>query len=235
MASLLLRARRTLAANNVRPAVGAVLALTVLGAAIVIRAAPAGAISLGRTAADLSIVAALGGSEDPEVAAVAEVTDVAEDDPCRPAPGTPIPNMVAEIFRCRLAGHLAPETAARVAAEAVVVAQCESRFDPDAVVFDGAFVNRAHPRTGMRYTATGVFQFIRATADTYLEGGYAHATDPVRNIEAAVALYLDNRANGGRGWESWECSGVNGAFRARSVLPGWPGGPPTLPAWAFEL
>jgi hypothetical protein len=146
----------------------------------------------------------------------------------------PVPELVADIFRCRLAGHLAPEEVPRVVAEAVVVAECESLFDAHALVFEGRYVDRPHPRTGLRYTAAGVFQFIRATAEHYVDGGYEAATDPVANINGAVTLYLENRANGGRGWESWECSAVNGAFKARSVLPGWPGGPDHLPDWAWQ-
>jgi hypothetical protein len=154
-------------------------------------------------------------------------------DPCDPAPDAPVPGMVAHIFRCRLADDFSPEQATHVAAEAVVVAECESAFDPDVVVFDGRYVDQPHPATGLRYTAAGVFQFIRWSADHYVEGGYAAVTDPVANINGAVKLYLENRANGGRGWESWECSAVNGAFKGASVLPGWPGGPAELPAWAW--
>jgi hypothetical protein len=152
---------------------------------------------------------------------------------CRPRPETPVPAMVADVFRCRLAPHLAPEEVERVAREAVVVAECESRFDPDVVVFDGRYTDSPHPRTGMRYTAAGVFQFIRATADDYIVGGYANVSDPVANTDAAARLYLDTRAHGGGGWEPWECAAVNGAFKASSVLPGWPGGPAELPAWAM--
>lgn len=159
---------------------------------------------------------------------------VAVADPCAPTPGTAVPDLVASIFRCRLTPHLGAERARHVAAEAVVVAECESAFDPAAVVFDGQYLQRRHPQTGMYYSATGVFQFIRTIADQFIEGGYAAATDPVANTEGAVRLYLDSLTKGGRGWESWECAAVNGSFRPTSVLPGWPGGPPTLPAWAFQ-
>lgn len=153
---------------------------------------------------------------------------------CRPASGTPVPDMVAEIFRCRVSPHLPPEKVDRVVREAVVVAECESRFDPNVVVFDGRYADSPHPRTGMRYTAAGVFQFIRATADDYIVGGYAKVKDPVANIDAAARLYLDTRSHGGWGWEPWECAAVNGSFKANSVLPGWPGGPAEIPAWALK-
>jgi hypothetical protein len=153
---------------------------------------------------------------------------------CTPAPETPVPQMVADVFRCRLAPHLPPEQVDHIAREAVVVAECESRFDPEVVVFDGRYADSPHPRTGLRYTAAGVFQFIRATADDYVDGGYANVTDPAANIDAAARLYLDTRERGGGGWEPWECAAVNGAFKASSVLPGWPGGPAELPAWSLE-
>lgn len=159
---------------------------------------------------------------------------VAGTDSCVPEAGTAVPDVVATIFRCRLTPRLGAERAKHVAAEAVVVAECESAFDPAAVVFDGQFLRRRHPQTGMYYSATGLFQFIRTIADQFIDGGYAAATDPVANTEGAVRLYLDSLSKGGRGWESWECAAVNGSFRPNSVLPGWPGGPPALPAWAFR-
>ena len=153
---------------------------------------------------------------------------------CRPEDGASVQEIVADVFRCRITPHLPADRVDRVVREALTVAECESRFDPDVVVFDGEFVDRPHPRTGMRYTAAGVFQFIRATADDYVVGGYANVHDPVANVDAAARLYLDTRAHGGWGWEPWECAAVNGAFKRSSVLPGWPGGPAELPAWTSE-
>lgn len=153
---------------------------------------------------------------------------------CAPEAGLDVPRMVAHVFRCRLTPHLPREKVDRVVREAVVVAECESRFDPAAVVFDGRYTDSPHPATGMRYTAAGVFQFIRATADDYIEGGYANVHDPVANIDAAARLYLDTRAHGGWGWEPWECAAVNGSFKRTSVLPGWPGGPADFPDWALD-
>src|SRR5439155_17371206 len=97
---------------------------------------------------------------------------VAAPDPCGVSDQTPVPKLVATIFRCRLTPRLGAEQASKVAAEAVVVAQCESEFDPAAVVFGGEYVSRPHPRTGLYYTATGLFQFIRTTADQFIDGGY---------------------------------------------------------------
>ena len=155
---------------------------------------------------------------------------------CAPAPETPIPNMVVEIFRCRLieAGY-SPEQVRQVTAEAVTVAKCESKFDTNAVVFNGKWLNKANPKTGFRYSAAGVYQFIRKTSEKWIDGGYANVHDPVRNIDAAARLYVDNVRRGHAGWADWACAAVNDGFAAHSVLPGWPGGPAELPAWAYQL
>jgi hypothetical protein len=147
-----------------------------------------------------------------------------------------VPRMVAEIFACRtLEAGGSHDEARRVAAEAVTVAACESAFKKKAIVFDGKYLNSPHPRTGYRYSAAGVFQFIRATADKWIEGGYEQVLRPRRNIDAAARLYLHNRASGLRGWEDWACVAVNDGFAKRSVIPGWPGGPAELPGWSWKL
>ena len=154
---------------------------------------------------------------------------------CDPNPATPVPTMVAAIFRCRLTeAGMAPNDVTTVTAEAVTVAQCESEFDPNAVIFDGRYRDAAHPVTGSRYSATGIFQFIRDRADRWIEGGYANATDPAANIDAAARMYLHNVRRGYAGWSDWACAAANDGFRPVSVLPGWPGGPPSLPEWAYQ-
>jgi hypothetical protein len=142
---------------------------------------------------------------------------------------------VAEIFACRLteAGY-APAEVRRSTAEALVVAGCESEWDASAVVFEGRYAASPHPN-GNRYTAAGVFQLIRRVADRWVEGGYAAVLDPRANIDAAARLHVHTRAAGFRGWEDWACAAASDGFRATSVLPGWPGGPAELPAWAWEL
>lgn len=155
---------------------------------------------------------------------------------CSRITGNDIPQLVADIFRCRLreAGIAEPEVA-KLTAEAVTVAQCESGFDPNVVVFDGRYVATPHPGTGSFYTAAGVFQFIRRVGDIWIEnGGYANVLNPTANIDAAARLFLHNRALGYGGWGEWACAGANDGFRTASVLPGWPGGPPHLPEWATK-
>lgn len=145
-----------------------------------------------------------------------------------------VPTMVAEIFRCRLAeaGVDRPHVE-KWAAEAVVVSECESLWDADAVVFDGRYLDTPHAN-GNRYSAAGVFQFIRATAEKWIDGGYANVHDPRRNIDAAARLFIHNRNAGLGGWEDWACAAANDGFKVGSVLPGWPGGPAELPAWAWQ-
>ncbi|HVM09043.1 MAG TPA: transglycosylase SLT domain-containing protein [Acidimicrobiales bacterium] len=154
---------------------------------------------------------------------------------CTPSPDTPVPDMVGAIFRCRLIEAGFSEEQVRVTtAEAIAVAYCESEFDPNAVVFGGRYRDVPHPLTGSRYSATGIFQFIRDRADRWIEGGYANATDPAANIDAAARMYLHNVRRGFPGWSDWACAAANDGFRATSVLPGWPGGPPSLPGWVWN-
>lgn len=169
------------------------------------------------------------------VRTVARGQDDAAPPACDQLRNGDIPQLVADVFRCRLreAGVPEPEVA-RIVAEAVTVAQCESLFDPAAVVFDGRYVGARHPATGMFYTAAGVFQFIRKSADRWITGGYANVHDAPANIDAAARLYLHNVRRGYGGWADWACAAANDGFRATSVLPGWPGGPPHLPDWALQ-
>lgn len=155
---------------------------------------------------------------------------------CAPPEAAPVPDMVGSIFRCRLNEEgLAREEVRQITAEALVVAQCESEFDANAVVFDGRYRESPHPATGAFYSAAGVFQFIRVRADRWIAGGYANVTDPVANIDAAARLYLHNMRRGYPGWSDWACAAANDGFQATSVLPGWPGGPSRLPDWAFAV
>lgn len=155
---------------------------------------------------------------------------------CTPDEDLPIPSMVGSIFRCRLTeAGFSPDEVRYFTAEAVTVAECESLFDADAVVFDGKYRDQAHPGTGLRYSAAGVFQFIRATGDTWIEGGYENVHDPVANIDAAARLMIANMRIGALGWGDWACAAVNDGFAHQSVLPGWPGGPSKLPTWAFRF
>jgi hypothetical protein len=211
--------------------------LTLIGLAAWL-AAPAFAASAAEPTAASSVTVAVAATTTTSSSTVPAPTTTTSTtvraDPCVPAPGTALPDIVSQVWKCRLTPILGLERATWVAAEAVVVAQCESLFDPNAVVFDGAYLNQPHPQTGMYYSAAGLFQFIRRVADEFIDGGYAAATDPVKNTEGAVRLWLDTRSKGGVGWENWECAAVNGAFRGNSVLPGWPNGPAKLPSWAFR-
>lgn len=148
--------------------------------------------------------------------------------------GADVPTMVAEIFRCRLAEAGVDEAhVQKWAAEAVVIAKCESLWDTNAVVFDGKYLDTPHAN-GNRYSAAGVFQFIRATADKWIEGGYGNVHEARLNIDAAARLFIHNRNAGLGGWEDWACAAANDGFKVGSVLPGWPGGPAELPAFAWQ-
>lgn len=154
---------------------------------------------------------------------------------CRHAGDGEVPKVVAAIFRCHLrkAGFSEAEVGQFVA-EAVVVSKCESYWDPNIVVFDGKYLHQPHPRTGYRYSAAGVFQFIRATADKWIDGGYANVKKPRLNIDAAARLFIHNRTRGFKGWEDWACAVANDGFKHGSVLPNYPGGPSAMPDWSWK-
>lgn len=231
-----------------RLAVGAGLAVLLLAVTLGL-ASPAGAQTDAGSPADgrgrsgiTSLLRTLEAGRSPLARPAVEPAPLADARPDRgcvdagPADAD-VPTMVAEIFRCRLDEAGVPWDQAReIAAEAIAVAHCESLFDTQAIVFDGRYRDQAHPRTGMRYSAAGVFQFIRKTADKWIEaGGYANVHAPRRNIDAAARLYIHNRNLGARGWEDWACAAVNDGFKqGGSVLPGWPGGPTALPDWVYN-
>lgn len=143
---------------------------------------------------------------------------------CNPSPGISVPEMIGAIWRCRLgdAGITGGEQA-RVVAEAVMVAQCESGWKPTAFIHGGKYANTPNPVDGLYYTARGVFQFIRVSGDNWIEGGWANADDPVANIDAAARYYLYERGQGREGWGPWSC---------RRVLPQYGG--KALPEWAYQ-
>jgi hypothetical protein len=145
-----------------------------------------------------------------------------------------VPTTIVAIFECRLTEAGVDEAHVKKwTAEALVVAECESLMKADIVVFNGKYLDTPHPN-GNRYSAAGVFQFIRATAEDWIVGGYANVKDARLNIDAAARLFLHNRNAGLLGWDDWACAAAHDGFKVGSVLPGWPGGPTELPAWVNE-
>jgi hypothetical protein len=156
---------------------------------------------------------------------------------CNPPRSYSNPQIIAAVWRCRLtAAGLPKDVVERSVAEALVVAKCESGWNANAVVFGGRYLNTPHPTTGLRYSAAGLFQFIRSSANSWVPGGYANVKDPVANSDAAARYWLSGYRSGGRqaAWRPWACAAVNDGFAKRSVLPGFPGGPSALPSYAWQ-
>jgi hypothetical protein len=156
---------------------------------------------------------------------------------CNPPASYSAPQIIAAVWRCRLAeAGLPADVIERTVAEALVTAKCESGWDTNVVVFGGRYVNSPHPRTGSRYSAAGLFQFIRSSANSWIDGGYANVHDPVANADAAARYWLEGYQRGGRtrAWQPWACVAVNDGFAKSSVLPGFPGGPSSLPDYAYQ-
>lgn len=156
---------------------------------------------------------------------------------CNPPSTYTVPQMIASIFGCRLSqAGIHGAQKATIIAQAEVVSKCESSWNPSAVALGGRYMYTPDPATGMRYTATGVFQFITTSAQAYVPGGFAAATNPVANIQGAATYFLAelHGGNPSHPWTPWACAGANDGFAKSSVLPGYPGGPSSLPAWAYS-
>ncbi len=133
---------------------------------------------------------------------------------CSAPASTPIDQMIDRVFTCELLSLGVPRSVADTAAnEADRVAWCESRFDPNAIAYGGRYVTTPHPVTGYRYTAAGLFQIIRRTADAYVPGGYAAAFDPVSNIRGAAILWEWGWSRDRDPWTPWVCKPGSDAER----------------------
>lgn len=145
---------------------------------------------------------------------------------CSPS-GIPVANMVAAIFRCRLAREgVLGAVQDTVVAQALVVSRCESGWNSSAAAFGGRYATSPNPSDGKRYTHRGVFMLTSELSDAWVAGGAANVSDPVANINAAASLWLSTR-----GWEQFGCAtGGTGGFEAGPVLAQYGG--PALPAWS---
>ncbi len=144
---------------------------------------------------------------------------------CNPNGGLSVPEMIGAIFRCRLdeAGY-SPADRERIVAEAVVVAKCESGWHTDVIAYGGRYLHTPNPATGKYYSAKGVFQFIKTSAERWIPGGWANADDPVLNIDGAVRYYMWEREQGREGWQPWSCR--------NTYLPQYGGN--SIPSWAYN-
>lgn len=147
---------------------------------------------------------------------------------CTPAPSASIPEMIAEIFSCRLAdAGIGAQAVRHAVAEAEVVGRCESGWNPDAEAFAGRYQSVPDPANGIVYSQEGVFMLSEAEADAYVPGGYANDTNPIDNINGAAAVYLSDN-----GWSAFGCAtGRSSGFDKGPVLPSYGG--PALPRWAL--
>lgn len=122
------------------------------------------------------------------------------------------------MFSCELAALGVPTNEIeRATAEADRVAWCESRYQADAVVYDGKYLYTPNPATGHKYSAAGVFQIIRSTANAYVPGGYAAALDPVANVRGAARIWDWGHDRGRDPWAPWVCKPGSSAERAAAA------------------
>lgn len=143
---------------------------------------------------------------------------------CDPDRSLTVQEMIGAIFRCRLteSGYSAAEQD-KIVSEALVIAKCESGFNTHAKYAGGRWADTPNPKDGRYYTAAGVFQFIKVSANNWIQGGYANVHDPVANIDGAARYYIAERKAGREGWGPWEC---------RKDLPQYGG--PAIPSWAKQ-
>lgn len=144
---------------------------------------------------------------------------------CSPSESMAVPEIISAVWRCRLseAGYSQADQD-RIVAEAVVVSKCESGWNPTAIAYGGRYLHERHPTTGYYYSARGVFQFIKTSAERWIPGGWEAADDPVLNIDGAARYYLWEREQGREGWEPWSCR--------NTYLPQYGGR--SLPDWAYQ-
>lgn len=167
------------------------------------RSAAALAMLVASSGCAAAAAAPAGGSAAATAGGGAPVSPATE---CTVAKGTAMPKLISTVFTCELIGLGVPKSVAATAAkEADRVAWCESRFDPNAVAYDGKYVNTPHPMTGYRYSAAGLFQIIRSTADAYVPGGYAAVKDPVANTRGAAIIWEWGWSRGRDPWKWWVC------------------------------
>jgi hypothetical protein len=161
----------------------------------------------------------------PACSAVSETTSPAG---CDVPASWGVPEQIGALWRCELAtAGVPPAEAAQLAAEAVVLAHCESAWNPSALAYAGQFRTVPHPVTGREHTEAGVFQLSAIDAELFVPGGPPALTDSRANIVGAARLFLSRYLGGGRlaGFSPWAC--------APRVIPGFPGAPDRLPDWAF--
>lgn len=137
---------------------------------------------------------------------------------CNNVKGLTMAALIRKVFACELRRKGVPSaTIAAAVTQADRVAWCESRHQPNAVVFGGKYVNTPNPRTGYRYSAAGLFQIIRSTANAYVPGGYAKVKDPVANTKGAAALWHWGYTRHRNPWQPWECRPGSAAERSSSA------------------
>ena len=145
---------------------------------------------------------------------------------CNPPASYSSPQIIAAVFRCRLAAAGIPaETVKNVVASALVVSACESEWNPNARAFAGKWATTPYPVDGRTYTNEGLFMINQADAETYGISG-APMTDPVANANAAASMWLASNS-----FEDFGCATGRGVFDHGPVLPYFGG--PALPSWAF--
>lgn len=131
----------------------------------------------------------------------------------------PVPDMIVSLWDCMLRQEgLPPDVAQERALDALVVAHCESAWNPAVVAYAGRYRTAPHPVTGRTHTEAGVFLLTREEADRHIEGGYGAVLDAEKNIRAAAEVYLELRSAGEDPFSRWSC--------ARSMLA-----PGERPSW----
>lgn len=144
------------------------------------------------------------------------------------------PETLVKVWECELTSSGVDDRSARdLAVKALVVAHCESGWNPSVSYFAGRFSSVPNPSTGRVHSEAGVFLLTREEAEEFMDGGYARVFDPVENTRAAAKIFLE--AAGGPdavssgsyaevAWGRWPCHA--------SVLPHPVGAAPSLPSWA---
>jgi hypothetical protein len=139
-------------------------------------------------------------------------------DACADSPSAQVPTLIVEVFKCstRELG-VVPADLLR---QALVVAECSSKWNPAARMFDGRYANVTHPDSGRFYAGVGLFGLTPRQVSKLVAGG--EANDAWQHTLAAARLYVAEVQAGRNGWGPFVCGSGDAAVTSVIAPAAWP-------------
>jgi hypothetical protein len=137
---------------------------------------------------------------------------------CADSPSSQVATMIVEVFRCGLRelGVVSPTTLR----QALLVAECASRWKPSAKMLDGRYAQTAHPVSGRFYAGEGLFGLTQRQVSKLVAGG--EVSDGWANALAAARLYVAEVRSGRNGWGPFVCATGDAAVPGVLATASWP-------------